>query len=104
MGEPGSGTSESEWSWILEGGIGLGGVLLFARGASAEDVIRAYRMDPADAQLLPAARAAEALRYPVMDERDGVIHPWIRAGRAGDWGFAVNYEAIEAPDLHNAAR
>jgi hypothetical protein len=80
----------TDWDWTLDGDIDIGGTLIFARGVSPEQVIEGFGVDPAAAQLLPASRAREALRYPVRNERLDVIHPWIRAGQAGEWGFAID--------------
>jgi hypothetical protein len=53
---------------------------------------------------LPLARTSEALRYPVMDERLNVLHPWIRAGQEDEWGFAVDQGSVNAFELSAAAR
>jgi hypothetical protein len=66
------------------------GSLLFVRGASPERVIEAHGMSPASARVLPASRAAEALRYPVRNHRGWLAHPWIRVGTSGDWTFVIN--------------
>jgi hypothetical protein len=80
----------SEWDWTQEGDLEIGGSLMFARGASPDHVIKAFGMDPAAAQLLPAARASEAIRMPVRNESLDMIYPWIRVGRTGDWAFAID--------------
>jgi hypothetical protein len=90
MTDRGEQAAASEWDWILDGDIEIGGSLMFARGVPAARVIEAFGMDPAGAMLLPASRARAALRYPVRDERLQVVHPWIRAGQAGEWGFAID--------------
>jgi hypothetical protein len=87
----------SEWDWIEEGDLEILGSLTFARGASPEDVITAYGMDPAGTQLLPAARAHEALLFPVLNDELDVIHPWIRAGKAGEWAFAIDDGSVGMP-------
>lgn len=82
-----SGTSE--WEWVRETALDIGGSFTFARGTSADQVMKAFGMKPAHARLLPLSRAREALRYP---ER-GVYppdHPWIRLGVVGEWGFAID--------------
>jgi hypothetical protein len=80
----------SDWDWVLEGSMAAAGSLLFVREASPERVIEAHGMSPASARILPAARAAEALRYPVRDRRGWLAHPWIRVGTSGDWTFVIN--------------
>jgi hypothetical protein len=95
MSEHGGERSASEWGWISSGGIEIGGCLMFARGVPPERVIEAFGMDPAAAQLLPSSRTDVALRLPVWDERLNVIHPWIRVGRAGEWGFAIDQSAVD---------
>jgi len=84
----------SEWDWILKGALQSDlepvGSLTFVRGASAERVIEAFGMDQADALLLPAARAREAIRLPVWNDTMEVLHPWIRAGQTGEWAFAID--------------
>ena len=94
----------AEWGWIRDPDFTIGGCLLFARGASADQVIQAFGMDPAAAVLLPLDRSSDALRYPVMDERLNVLHPWIRAGRDGEWGFAVSQGSVNVFELSAAAR
>lgn len=51
------------------------------RGALPEQIIEALGMDPAAAQMLPAATVSEWL-LPGGP-------PWVRAGRAGNWAFAI---------------
>ncbi len=80
----------SEWNWILDGDLEIGGTLIFARGKAPEDVIRTFGMDPAAARLLPAGQAGKVLRLPVLDDRLHVIHPWIRTGQTGQWAFAID--------------
>jgi hypothetical protein len=76
------------------------GCLMFARGVSAERVIEAFGMDPDMARLLPASRASEALRLPVGDDVR-TIHPWVRAGRTGEWSFAIDQSALDIVGYHD---
>jgi hypothetical protein len=99
----GGDAAASEWDWILDGDIEIGGSLMFARGVQAERVIEAFGMDPAGAMLRPASRAREALRYSVRDETLQVIHPWIRAGQAGEWGFAIDESSAGYGGYEDAA-
>lgn len=87
MSSYGEEPTASDWDWISTEEIGC---LMFARGVSSERVIEAFGMDPLAAQLLPAPRVNEALRLPVHDQERRVIYPWIRVGRAGEWGFALD--------------
>jgi Family of unknown function (DUF6461) len=90
----GTSSRASEWDWILEGDLELLGSLTFVRGASPEQIIEAFGMDPAAAQLLPAARASEAVRLPAWDETYEVVNPWIRAGRTGEWAFEIDEGSV----------
>jgi hypothetical protein len=80
----------SEWDWVRETALDIGGSFTFARGVSAEQVISAFGMNPAHARLVPGARIEEALRYPDWRDTSPREHPWIRVGVAGEWGFAVD--------------
>jgi hypothetical protein len=80
----------SEWDWVFDGAMSAAGSLMFIRGVSPERVMDAYAVNPAPARVLPATQAIEALRHPVTDRKGRVIYPWIRAGRAGDWAFAID--------------
>ena len=92
--------SASEWDWIGAGGIGIGCCLMFARRVTPERVIEAFGMDPGAARLLPEARASEALSFPVWDDTGQTVHPWVRAGRAGEWAFAIDRSALDIVDYH----
>jgi hypothetical protein len=39
-----------------------------------------------------------------MDNRLNVLHSWIRAGRDGEWGFAVSQGSVNGFELSAAAR
>jgi hypothetical protein len=74
--------AKAEWGWVRQlGALRLGGCLTFVRGARPEQIIEAYGMDPGAARLLPAPVAWEWL-LPGGP-------PWVRAGQAGDWAFAI---------------
>jgi uncharacterized protein DUF6461 len=54
-------------------------------------VIGAFGMNPAAAQLIPQAGDGKPYQYMVHDDRLGAtLAPWIRAGRAGEWVFAIS--------------
>lgn len=76
-----------DWDWISREMMGC---VMFARGVSPERVIEAFGMDPGAARLLPASGVNEVLRFPVLDQESRLIHPWIRVGRAGEWGFVLD--------------
>jgi hypothetical protein len=80
----------SEWDWIEETGLSLGGSISFARGASPERVMEAFGMHPANAFIATAAQAEQSLPYPDYLETYPAHHPWIRVGTAGEWGFAID--------------
>jgi Family of unknown function (DUF6461) len=80
----------SEWDWIEETGLSLGGSISFARGASPERVMEAFGMQPANASIATAAQAEQSLPYPDYLETYPAHHPWIRVGTAGEWGFAID--------------
>jgi Family of unknown function (DUF6461) len=85
----------SEWDWVYgPAGADFGASFTFARGASPEQVMTAFRMDPGTAQLLPADWQVinQALRYP-PDSTYPPEHPWIRVGRSGEWAFAIDESA-----------
>jgi hypothetical protein len=81
--------ADEGWLWIRAGRAAVGGCLTFARLVTPERVIEAFGMDPADAVLLPEAQARRGLPYP--DSYPGGLPgcPWIRAGRVGEWAFAI---------------
>jgi hypothetical protein len=81
------------WDWVTaeyQDGVGL----IFARGATPEQLIEAFGADPAAALRVTAEVAYETLGY-----------PWIRAGQAGEWAFAINYSSLplEGPALQLSA-
>lgn len=91
----------SDWDWISGE---IMGCLMFARGVSHERIIEAFGMDPGVARLLPASRIQDELRFPVLDQELRLIHPWIRVGRAGEWGFVLDQVDFDVGYLGRVAR
>jgi hypothetical protein len=91
-------TDSLGWRWIFYVNVPLGfiGLLVarrvftFARGASPEQVMTAFGMNPAKARLVPASDVAQALHDPDWLQTYPPEHPWIRVGVAGEWGFALD--------------
>lgn len=94
----------SEWGWIEETGLTLGGSISFARGASPERVMEAFGMNPVNAFVATVAQARESLPYPDYLETYPPDHPWIRVGTAGEWGFAVDESSGGVGYEEDAAR
>jgi hypothetical protein len=80
----------SEWDWIEETGLTLGGSISFVRGVSPERVMEAFGMNPAKAFVATLEQAWQSLPYPDYLETYPPDHPWIRVGTAGEWGFAFD--------------
>jgi hypothetical protein len=78
-----------DWDWVNET-FDIGGSFILARGASPEQMMTAFGMNPARARLVPASDAAQALHDPDWLRTEPPEHPWIRVGVAGEWGFAVD--------------
>jgi hypothetical protein len=83
----------SGWSWLGETNLEEGGSFTFARGASAERVMEAFGMNPANAFVARAPQAAQLLPYPDDFATHPPEHPWIRVGTTGEWGFALDESA-----------
>jgi len=79
-----------DWDWVGETAWEVGGSLMFARGATPEQVMEAFGMVPAEARLLVLSDVQAALLYEVFDDAYQVIHPWIRVGTTGEWAFAID--------------
>jgi hypothetical protein len=80
-----------DWDWVYETALGaIGGTFTFARGASPEQMMTAFGMNPARARLVPASDVAQALHDPDWLRTEPPEHPWIRVGVAGEWGFALD--------------
>ncbi len=77
------------WDWVNET-FDIGGTFILARGASSEQIMRAFGMNPAKARLVPASDVAQALHDPDWLRTEPPEHPWIRVGVAGEWGFALD--------------
>ena len=95
------GPAQSHWDWIHDGVLTIVGDLVFVRDGSPASLIEAFEMDPGHAQLLPAAEVPNALRYKVWNGAGEVIHPWIRAGQAGQWAF-VRTSPMNRPEVEHA--
>jgi Family of unknown function (DUF6461) len=94
---------EQAWGWVRRGGREAGGCLIFVRAASPEQVIEAFGMDPGQAQMLPEARAGQALPLPVYDAEAKTVCPWVRAGRSGSWTFAISDSGLDIVRYHDDA-
>jgi Family of unknown function (DUF6461) len=79
-----------DWDWVAETALDIGGSFIFARGASPEQIMRAFGMNPAKARLVSASDFAQALHDPDWLRTEPPEHPWIRVGVAGEWGFALD--------------
>lgn len=78
------------WSWVRRA-FGPGTSLVFARHATPEQVIRAFRLDPATGTMMTWQQADGTDWGAVRDPSGNELPcPFVRAGRAGDWGFAVD--------------
>lgn len=78
------------WGWVRETALDIGGSFTFARGASPEQIMTAFGMNPAKARLVQASDVAQALHDPDWLRTEPPEHPWIRVGIAGEWGFALD--------------
>ncbi len=65
------------WQWTQRF-ASLGFALTFAHGRRPEDMLTGFGVEPAEAEMMALAEAAEEF---------GPDYPVIRAGAAGDWGF-----------------
>jgi hypothetical protein len=90
MTDPTGDGGTSEWDWIEETGLALGGSISFVRGVSPERVMEAFGMNPANAFVATLAQARKSLPYPDYLETYPPDHPWIRVGTVGEWGFAFD--------------
>ena len=79
-----------DWDWVRETALDIGGSFTFARGASPEQIMRAFGMNPARARLVAASDVAQALHDSDWLRTEPPEHPWIRVGVAGEWGFALD--------------
>jgi hypothetical protein len=79
-----------DWEWVEETALAIGGSFTLARGASPEQIMTAFGMNPAKARLVPASDVAQALHDPDWLRTEPPEHPWIRVGVAGEWGFALD--------------
>lgn len=72
------------WSWLREGELSIGCVLIFARDVTQDEVFEAFGLDASSAQM-------EDWEFDPEDHR-------IRVGRLGAWTFAID-EWMESLDL-----
>jgi hypothetical protein len=86
----------ADWDWVTDPEFGLALCLIFARGVTPQRIIEAFGLDPAVAQLLPESRAHEAPACIVPDADITMGQSWVRAGQAGEWGFAIDQSALNA--------
>jgi Family of unknown function (DUF6461) len=91
------------WDWVQETALDIGGTFTFARGASPEQVMTAFGMNPARALLVPASDFAQALHDPDWLQTEPPEHPWIRVGVAGEWGFALDESMAGSGGYEDAA-
>jgi hypothetical protein len=84
-----------DWGYVAETTLDVGGSVTFARGASPEQIMRAFGMNPANARLAPEpwSEILKVLPHPDWQETYPPEHPWIRVGVVGDWGFAIDESA-----------
>lgn len=82
----GDDTNHDVWRWTADGAMRDLGCLIFSRGATPEQMIAAYGLDPGTARLVPPAELSEAVPYPVAYGSSEVI----RAGRIGEWAFVID--------------
>jgi hypothetical protein len=78
------------WGWVRRA-PDPGTSLVFARHATPEQVIRGFRLDPAAGRVMTAQQAA-GMDWGVIRDLSGneLPCPFVRAGRSGDWAFAVD--------------
>lgn len=53
------------WDWIRLHALRMAGCLIFVRAVTPERVIEGFRMDPAEAMLLPEARVGRRSGFPL---------------------------------------
>jgi hypothetical protein len=94
-----------DWDWVVEETslLDIGGTFTFARGASPEQIMTAFGMNPARARLVPASDVAQALHDPDWLQTYPPEHPWIRVGVAGEWGFALDESSAGYGGYEHAA-
>lgn len=94
---------DGDWAWLGRKRRDIMGCLVFARAVTPERVIEAFEMDPSAARMLPHDRASEAVTFPVSGEDGYTVNPWIRAGKYGDWAFAIAETGLDLANYHDAA-
>ena len=93
-----------DWDWVSDPDFELEFCLIFARGTAPDRIIEAFGLDATVARLLPESRAGEAPSCAVPDADINMAQPWLRAGQAGDWGFAIDQSALSAEYYAQVAR
>ena len=85
-------TRRHQWTGtgVEETALDIGGTFTFARGASPEQIMTAFGMNPAKALLVPASTSPRPSTTPTRLRTYPPEHPWIRVGVAGEWGFALD--------------
>jgi Family of unknown function (DUF6461) len=91
------------WEWIKQRTLRMAGCLIFVRAVAPQRVIEGFGMDPAGAMLLPEARTADAIRFPICDDKGETIGPYIRVGRTGEWAFAISQTGLDIMRYHDDA-
>lgn len=76
-----------DWAWLGQERRQDTGCLTFARGATPDEIIAAFGMDPTSALTLPEAEARAEL--------EPAGRPWVRTGRMGEWAFAIEEDWLE---------
>lgn len=78
------------WDWLARDRRPSCGSLIFTREVTPERLIEACGLDAGPARLVPEDRLDDELPFPVWDQNTGFTCPYIRAGRAGEWAFAID--------------
>jgi hypothetical protein len=87
------------WGWVRRA-FDPGTSLVFARNATPEQVVRGFRLDPAAGRVITGQQAARMDWGVIRDLSGNVLPcPFVRAGRSGDWAFAVDQSYLS---LHSA--
>jgi hypothetical protein len=78
------------WGWLSEDRRPLCGCLIFARDVTPEHVIQGFGLDSSSARMVDEDHLGSELPFPVHGQDSGVAGPYVRAGRAGRWAFAID--------------
>jgi hypothetical protein len=104
MNDDGAQPAGADWDWVSDPEFELEFCLILARGATPDRIIEAFGLDATVARFLPESRAAEAPSCAVPGADINLAQPWLRAGQAGDWGFAIDQSALSADQYDEVAR